>query len=220
MVEFATENGNATGYLALPTSGTGPGVLVLHAWWGLNDVFKQLCDQLAAAGFVAFAPDLYGGAIAETIDEAEGLLQASDPARIGSIAFGALAYLRQLPQVRTAAIGEIGFSMGAYWALLLSTLAPESIAAVVTFYGGGEGDFSRARAAYLGHYAENDPWEPDEAVRELQVAIEDAGRSVTFYTYPGAGHWFFESNRPDAYQAEAAALAWDRTVAFLHHHLP
>lgn len=219
MIEFATEVGKANGYLALPSNGAGPGVLVLHAWWGLNDFFRQLCDRLAAEGFVALAPDLYGGKIAETVDEAERLLQESDSASMQSAALGAIAYLRQLPAVRGAGLGEIGFSMGGYWALLLSTLAPEQVAAAVLFYGNGEGDFTKARAAYQGHFAESDPWEPDEGVRALETALHAAGRAVTFYTYPGAGHWFFESNRPDAYHPEASALAWERTIAFLHEHL-
>ncbi len=219
MIEFDTEAGKAAGYLALPSNGAGPGVLVLHAWWGLNDFFKQLCDRLAAVGFVALAPDLYDGKIAETIDEAERLLQEGDPANMQSTALGAIAYLRQLPAVRGAGLGEIGFSMGGSWAILLSTLAPEQLAAAVIFYGSGGGDFTKARAAYLGHYAEADPWEPDEEVRAMEAALHAAGRAVTFYNYPGAGHWFFESNRPDAYQPEAAALAWERTITFLREHL-
>lgn len=219
MIEFDTEAGKAAGYLALPSNGAGPGVLVLHAWWGLNDFFKQLCDRLAAAGFVALAPDLYNGKIAETIEQAEHLLNQRDSAYMKRAALGAITYLRQLPAVRGAGLGEIGFSMGGSWALLLSTLAPEQIAATVIFYGSGEDDFSKARAAYLGHYAEADPWEPDEEVRATEAALHAAGRAVTFYTYPGTGHWFFESNRPDAYQPEAAALAWERTIAFLREHL-
>jgi carboxymethylenebutenolidase len=219
MIEFDTEAGKGAGYLALPPNGAGPGVLVLHAWWGLNDFFKQLCDRLAAAGFVALAPDLYDGKIAETIDEAERLLKEADSASMQGAALGAMAYLRQLGAVRGAGLGAIGFSMGGWWAVQLSKLAPEQIAAAVIFYGSGEGDFTKARAAYLGHYAEADPWEPDEEVRAMEAALRAAGRAVTFYTYPGAGHWFFESNRPDAYHPEAAALAWERTIAFLREHL-
>src|SRR5262245_15960237 len=59
------------GYLALPQGGKGPGVLVCHAWWGLNQVFTDLCDLLAAKGYVAFAPDLYDGKIVSTIEDAE-----------------------------------------------------------------------------------------------------------------------------------------------------
>jgi carboxymethylenebutenolidase len=109
----------------------------------------------------------------------------------------------------------IGFSMGAGFALQLSTLKPEEITTVVVFYGGGQADFTAAQAAYMGHYAEVDDWEPAEVVRQLEAKLGAADKEVTFYTYPGAGHWFFESNRPDAYNAEAARLAWERTIHFL-----
>jgi carboxymethylenebutenolidase len=86
----------------------------------------------------------------------------------------------------------------------------------VAFYGSGGGDFTAARAAYLGHFAENDDFEPLESVRELETSIREAGREVTFYIYPGTGHWFVEPNRPDVYNAEAADLAWERTLDFLN----
>jgi carboxymethylenebutenolidase len=71
-----------------------------------------------------------------------------------------------------------------------------------------------ARAAYLGHFAENDDFEPLEWVRTLETRIRAAGREVTFHVYPGTGHWFVEPNRPE-YDAAAADLVWDRTLAFL-----
>jgi len=219
MIDLETEAGSGTGYLAVPAGGTGPAVLVLHAWWGLNDVFKQFCEQLAAAGFVAFAPDMFAGKVAETVEEAEQLAQTSDPGYVHSVLHAAVAYLGQHPAVEGSGIGEIGFSFGGYWAILLSTLVPDRIAATVIFYGNGEGDFSKSRAAYLGHFAEADPFEPQEGVDQLERALRAAGREVTFHTYPGTGHWFCEPDRPDAFQPEAAALAWERTVAFLREQL-
>lgn len=109
----------------------------------------------------------------------------------------------------------IGFSLGAYSALDLSAAAPEQIHSVVLFYGTGPAEFSRSRAAYLGHFAENDEYEPLANVDELEAALQQAGRPVTFYRYPGAGHWFFEPDRADAYNEAAANLAWERTLAFL-----
>jgi carboxymethylenebutenolidase len=206
-------------YVALPAQGFGPGVVVLHAWWGFNDFFRQLCDRLAAEGFVVAAPDLYGGATAETIEAAQQLLDRSDEQRMRAAANSAIDYLRDHPAVTGDSIGLIGFSMGGAWALLLSTLCPEDISAVVLFYGNGEGDFAKARAAYLGHFGDPDEWEPIEGVRDLEARLRDAGRDVTLHLYDGAGHWFFESNRPDAFDSQAAELAWERTVAFLHDHL-
>jgi carboxymethylenebutenolidase len=109
----------------------------------------------------------------------------------------------------------IGFSLGAYYALDLAAADPEHIRSVVLFYGSGGGDWSDSRAAYLGHFAGDDPFEPQANVEDLEASLMRAGRPVTFYRYPGTGHWFFEPDRPDAYDEAAANLAWDRTLAFL-----
>jgi carboxymethylenebutenolidase len=203
-------------YLALPGGGSGPGVLVLHAWWGLTPVFTAVCDRLAAAGFVALAPSLYlGGATAASIREAEALRDAHDEStEAKAVALAAVDQLCGLPAVTGAQIGVIGFSLGAYWALHLSQARPDDVAAVVAVYGTDDGDYGTARAAYLGHFAENDDFEPLEWVRTLETRIRAAGREVTFHVYPGTGHWFVEPNRPE-YDAAAADLVWDRTVAFL-----
>lgn len=208
----------APGYLALPPAGTGPGVLVLHAWWGLTGVIKDLCDRLAALGFVAYAPDLYHGQLATTIAEAERLVKAfdSNADRAKAETRAAIDTLLAYSSDQTTGIGVVGFSMGAYYALQLSGDEPERVRAVVLFYGTGDGDFARAQATYLAHFAENDPYEPAEAVAWLTNALTAAGRSATFYHYAGVGHWFFEPDRVDAYNEAAATLAWERTVAFLH----
>ena len=112
-------------------------------------------------------------------------------------------------------LAVIGFSLGAYYALNLSAADPQHIRSVVLFYGTGGVDFSTARAEYLGHFAGDDPYESPSNVAELEESLKAAGRPVTFYTYPGTGHWFFEPDRTDAYNPAAAALAWDRTLAFL-----
>ena len=112
----------------------------------------------------------------------------------------------------------IGFSLGAYYALNLAATNTEHIGSVVLFYGtdGIMGtDFSRSKAAYLGHFAENDEFEPQSNVDTLEESLKRAGRPVTFYRYSGVGHWFFEPDRSQAYNQEAASLAWDRTLAFL-----
>jgi carboxymethylenebutenolidase len=113
----------------------------------------------------------------------------------------------------------IGFSLGASYALDLAAADPEHIRSVVLFYGTGGGDFSTARAAYLGHFAENDAFEPQPNVDDLEESLRRAGRPVTFYRYPGTGHWFFEPDRIEAYNQAAASLAWERTLTFLRHSL-
>lgn len=203
----------AGGYLAVPPSGAGPGVLVLHAWWGLTPFIRELCDRLAAEGFVALAPDLYGGPTAATVEEAQALVDGADGERVRAAALAGLEALRAHPAVSGGRVAALGLSFGAAWGLLLSTLDP-AIAAVVIFYGTYPLDFAPARAAYLGHFAPDDPWEPAEAVAELERALRGAGRELTFHRYPGTAHWFFERDRPE-YDPEAAALAWERTLAFL-----
>jgi carboxymethylenebutenolidase len=203
------------GYLAVPPSGKGKPVLVLHAWWGLNDTIKAFCNRLADSGFVVFAPDLYHGKVTDQIAEAETLGAALDanvsPAR-AEIADAAM-FLKE--RAGDSGIAVIGFSLGAYYALDLSANAPETIRSVVLFYGTGPTDFSKSRADYLGHFAELDEFEPPSNVASLEESLKDAGRPVTFYSYPGTGHWFFEPDRVQVYNPAAASLAWERTIAFL-----
>lgn len=205
------------GFLAIPPSGNGPSLLVLHAWWGLNDTIKAFCTRLAAAGYVAFAPDLYHGKLANTIADAEALAQALDAKQWQAKAdiADAVTFLVQRAGQAEGGIAVIGFSLGAYYALQLSAADPDHIRAVVIFYGTGGTRFSASRAAYLGHFAESDEFEPRENVDYLEQLLTQAGRPVTFYHYPGTGHWFFEPDRPQAYHPMAADLAWDRTLAFL-----
>jgi len=206
------------GYLAIPPSGKGHGVLVLHAWWGLNNTIKAFCNRLTQAGFVVFAPDLYHGKIARTIPEAEAMVKTTDagyPQTKVEMA-QAVRFLDEQTGPADRGMAVIGFSMGAFYALDLSNEDPEHIRSVVVYYGTGAEDFSNSRAAYLGHFAENDPYEPASSVDGLEEMLKSAGRPVTFYRYSGTGHWFAEPDRTDAYDRAAAELAWDRTLSFLN----
>lgn len=204
----------ARAYLAAPEQG-GAGVLVLHAWWGLNPFYKSLCDRFAEAGFVALAPDMFGGQVATTIEEAERLSKMGDAGPTPQIVRAAADALLAQPGRTGATIGIVGFSFGAWYAAQLAAETPDEVAAVVLYYGAVDGDFARSRAAYLAHIGELDNYEPLEYVRQMEQAIRDAGREFTLHVYPQTGHWFVEEDRPDAYQPEAAALAWERTIAFL-----
>jgi carboxymethylenebutenolidase len=209
-------------YLAVPPSGKGAGVLVLHAWWGLNDFFRGFCDRLAQEGFVALAPDLFTGKIARTIPEAQQhLSEWNEEQAVPPIVLPAVEELSQHPAVTGNGLGVVGFSMGGYWSLWLAQQKPDLFRAVTLFYGtnGGGGDFEQSKAAYLGHFAETDPYESAEGIQALEKRLQGDNRPTTFYTYPGTGHWFFEQDRPDAYHAQAAQLAWERTIAFLHNRL-
>jgi carboxymethylenebutenolidase len=219
------------GFLATPAKGSGPGVLVLHAWWGLNHTIKALCNRLADNGFVAFAPDLYHGQVADKIPDAEALMKALNkkPDQAHADVTAAIEFLASRADSSQAGLGVIGFSLGAMHALEISAADPEHIRRVVVYYGNAEGvDFSTSKASYLGHFAQWDDFaesdysdDPERAVRErayidaLEKTIRDAGRPVTFHHYPGTGHWFAEPDRVDAYNEAAANLAWDRTLAFL-----
>ena len=205
------------GYLATPSTRFGPPVLVLHAWWGLNTTIKNICDRLANEGFLVFAPDLYHGKVAETISEAEALGSALDENYLQAkdeIA-EAVKYLCQKAGVTGREVSVVSFSLGAYYALDLAASEPKYIRSVVLFYGSGPVDHGTSLASYLGHFAENDPYEPRENVEELEIELKKAGRPVTIYTYEGTGHWFFEPDREDAYDEEASHLAWKRTLKFL-----
>lgn len=205
------------GFLAVPSTGNGPGVLVLHAWWGLNDTMKAFCTRLAKSGFLAFAPDLYHGVVADNIADAEALGKALDSNYLQAKAEIAEAtlFLNDRGGQTDQGLAVIGFSLGAYYALDLAAADPENIRSVVIFYGTGGDDYSNSRAAYQGHFAEKDEFEPQSNVDNLEESLRGAGRAVTFYRYPDTGHWFFEPDRTQAYNQPAASLAWDRTLAFL-----
>lgn len=213
-VSFDVNGKSANGYLASPTQSDAPGVLVLHAWWGLNQIFKNLCDRLASEGFVAFAPDLNEGRVAKTIDEAKEIMSSLDGQRKYDVAMAALDYLRTQPEVRKEPFALIGFSMGAAWSLVLASERPEDFHKAVLFYGAGEGDFTKIKAEILGHYSDTDEWEDINYVRSMENEMRNAGMKTDFHIYPQMPHWFFEEDRPE-FNPQAADLAWTRTLEFL-----
>jgi carboxymethylenebutenolidase len=206
-------------YLAVPPSGRGPGVLVIHAWWGLNDFFRGVCDRLAGEGFVAAAPDLFEGQVATIPEDARRLRGEPKREPTYKTLIRAIGELRANPAVVGPRIGQIGFSMGGHWALWLSQRPDLPIGATVTYYGARSGDFGNSDAPCLGHFAETDEYVSAAALKKLKKSLEGAGRSAEFHTYPNTSHWFSESDRRDVYDPQAAELAWERTVAFLRQHL-
>jgi carboxymethylenebutenolidase len=196
-----------------------PGVVVLHAWWGLTDDVIAYADRLAGAGFAVLAPDMFGGRIATTIEDAEelsGSIEGSD-APVEGIAVAAVDRLadRLGPD---SGLGVLGFSFGAAYAVAAPTKR-DRLAATVVYYGTYSGSIlSAAKVPVLGHFAENDPYETEEGVAEFEAGLRSAGREAIIYRYPGTGHWFAEPSR-DAYVPAAADRAFDRTIAFLDSHL-
>ena len=193
-------------------AGARAGVVVLHAWWGLNEDVLAYADRLAGHGFAVVAPDMFGGQIATEIPDAERLSAAGDEVA-GGIALAAVDALAERlgPD---APLAVLGFSFGAAHAIAAPS-ERDRLVATVAYYGSYWGDFlARSTAPLLGHFAETDPFEPDENVAALEGAFRDAGREVTIHRYPGTGHWFAEPSR-DAYRPDAAKVALERTLAFL-----
>jgi len=213
-ITFDANGKSATGYLALPAQSDAPGVIVLHAWWGLNSIFKDFCDRLASEGFAAFAPDVNSGRIAKTIDEAKQIMSESDDQRKFDIVTAAPDFLRNQPQVKKERFSIIGFSMGAAWALVLAGKRPADIDKIVMFYGAGEAEYAKLKVDILGHFAEKDEWEDEKYINAMHEDMRAAGLNTEFNVYPGTSHWFFENDRPE-YDPQASDLAWKRTLEFL-----
>lgn len=222
-VTFPSNGATAHGYLALPASGSGPGVVVIQEWWGLTDHVADVANRLAAEGFVALAPDLYGGATTHDPAEADLLMQELPVDRAARELGGAVDYLLGLDAVTSAAVGAVGFCMGGGFVLVLAARQGDKIGAAVPFYGvlGEEyPSFENLTAPLLGHFGEQDQTAGPEQVRELAARIErESGRRPDFRLYP-AGHAFFnDENLLGTYDPEQAARAWEATVAFLREHL-
>jgi carboxymethylenebutenolidase len=220
MGEFDTvESGDKTIrlYSAIDDRPGELGVLVLHPWWGLNDDVVAYADRLAGDGFAVVAPDMFGGQVATTIEDAERLARAADEAAIDAIVLTALDHLAD--RVGSGArLAALGFSFGAHWALW-SPAQRDRVVATVVYYGTtGDSVLTEVSVSVLGHFAESDPYETDEWVAEFERLLRSAGRDVTLHRYPGTGHWFAEPSR-EAYQPDAADLAFERTVAFLRKEL-
>jgi carboxymethylenebutenolidase len=214
-ISFDVNGKSANGYLALPADSNAPGVIVLHAWWGLNDFFKSVCDRLAAEGFVAFAPDLNEGRIANTVDEAKQIMSETQDERKQAIITALVDFMRTRPEVRNEPFSLIGFSMGAAWALELASERPEDIQKIVLFYGIGDAELAKIRAEIIGHFSDVDEWEPMDGIRAMEADMRNAGLNPNFHIYPQMPHWFFEEDRPE-FDPQSAEAAWKRTLEFLH----
>lgn len=208
---------NVPHYIALPKTGKGPGVLILHSWWGLNAFFKNLCDRFADAGFVALAPDLYDGREASTVPAAKKLRSETTASRrvpAYKLLITAIDHLSGHEAATDQRIAIVGFSMGGHWALWLAQRPTLPIASTVVFYAARNGDYRRSQSRFLFHFAEKDEWVSAASVRKMKKTLEAAGKDVACYDYPDTTHWFFESDRQDAFHPSAATLAWERTLSF------
>jgi carboxymethylenebutenolidase len=219
MVEFASNGGTAPGYLATPAGGSGPGVLVIQEYWGLVPHIKDVADRFAAEGFVALAPDLYRGATATEPDEAGKLMMALNLDQAAKDLSGAVSMLQE--RSGRNEIGVVGFCMGGGLALVLGTLRPDAVKAVVPFYGvipwpSAQPDWSKLEAAVQGHYAALDGYFTPAKAQELEKELKDLGKDVQIYVYPDVDHAFFNDTRPEVHSSEASETAWQRTLEHLH----
>lgn len=217
MVSFPSNGKTAEGYLAKPAAGSGPGVVVIQEWWGLNDHIKDVADRFATEGYVALAPDLYHGKITKEPDEAGKLMMSLKMDEAAKDMGGAYDYLRDNSNGN---VGSVGFCMGGGLSLVLATKRPED--ACVIYYGafaGAQPDLSTLACPVQGHYAEHDDWASQDFARRLEGQIKERGLEAEFHIYPGTEHAFFNDTRREVYNEAAARQSWDRTLAFFRKHL-
>ena len=225
-VTFTSNGGTAEGYLALPASGSGPGVIVIQEWWGLVPHIRDVADRFAQAGFVALAPDLYHGIKVDNSepDEAGKLLMGLAMDQAAKDIAGAAGYLADRAETTGDGIGAVGFCMGGSLALWSATLAPQ-VTVAIGFYPALPWERMQPTWSSYGgkaaavHAAEGDGGSSAAGIQAAIAAIENAGGKVEVYDYPGTQHAFFNDTRPDVYDADAAALAWDRTVTLFRDRL-
>lgn len=216
-IEIESGDGAFAAYLAVPAGGSGPGIVVLQEWWGLVPQIRDVCDRLARAGFVALAPDLYRGEATTDPDEAGRLMMELEIERAGRDLVQAVEALRRRPESDGTRVGVIGFCMGGKLALHTACLVPE-IAAVVDCYGVHPNvapDYAACRAKVFGVFAEHDDFISASDVESLTSTLEGAGIEARIKTYPGVQHAFLNEARPDVYDAEKAAQAWQEIDNFL-----
>lgn len=223
--EIVIAETQAPGVLAVPTSGSGPGVIVIQEWWGLVPHIEDVTQRVAEAGFVALAIDFYRGVETTEPDEAEKLMMGLQVADAAADISAAAEYLVQRPEVTGTVLGTIGFCMGGGLSLLAPTVS-DRVGAAVAFYPAMPWpDFSPQWQRYAGKAAEIHTAESDEGwagprIAEYADAIAAAGGHVTIHDYPGSVHAFFNDERPEVFQERNARLAWDRSIAFLRDHCP
>ncbi|HCT57054.1 MAG TPA: dienelactone hydrolase family protein [Gemmatimonas aurantiaca] len=218
MVQYGTVDGAAVrGYLAKPKSAakTGPAIVMVHEWWGINDNIKAMADRYAGEGYTVLAVDLFGGQVATTSDAAMKLYQAG----MANIAKGernvasAVDYLRKNG---ASSVGAVGYCFGGHWALRTGLAGGANVNAVVMYYGApitAAPELSRLKAPVLGLFGGKDTGIPVDSVRAMEAQMKRAGRSVTIQVYPNAGH-AFANPTGQAYDKATADDAWSRTLGF------
>ncbi len=223
MVSFPSNGGEAAGYLTLPAGGTGPGVIVVQEWWGLDSGTKEMADRLAEAGFVALAPDLYHGELAghTEMDRAAELMNQMPADRAGRDMSGAIDHLADHEATTGEGIGVVGFCMGGMLTFVLAALRPDKVKAAVPFYGYPQGDsqpdYSKIEAAIQGHMAEHDDFFGPSGAKHLEAELQALGKDATITVHEGTGHAFMAPHNALGTRDEAKyAEIWPQVTSFLH----
>jgi len=222
MARLHTAAGDTDAYIAPARPSPGAPVLLLHAWWGLNQAMRDLADRLAGDGFTVMAPDLFDGTVLTTIEDAEAFTTSIEqdgggpgglnPDRVTGRVEAALDHLLAQPDVRGDRAAIIALSFGGWYGSHVAATRSE-VAAFVSVYS--DVFDAPGGAVYLGHFAQNDDFiDPARAA----AAAETLSGANAAHLYPGTKHWFFESDRPE-FDAEAAKLAYARTIEFLRANL-
>ena len=186
------------------------GVLVLHAWWGLNDDVRASAARLRREGYEVASPDLFHGRVATSREEAQALSGAVSKdwkSTMGEVE-------EALEKLGADRVAVLAWSMGVWFSWQLAQAHPERIRGVVSYYGYGEFEPGATLPPILGHFAENDEFDSVVDVRAVEQKLVDAKHVAEFHVYPGTKHWFDEPSRPE-YDKAASELAWKRTLAFL-----
>ncbi|HEV2362252.1 MAG TPA: dienelactone hydrolase family protein [Acidimicrobiales bacterium] len=213
MIDFASNGGTADGYLATPSSGSGPGVVVIQEWWGLVPHIKEVCDRFAAAGFTALAPDLYHGEATREPDEAGKMMMGM---RLDQAIKDMSGTVDALGERTGGKVAVVGFCMGGGLALILAATRGDKVAACSSFYGAlpwedAEPDWSGVSGSIALHVGDKDDWAMGFA-NDLAPKLEGLGKEHMSFHYAGTDHAFFNDHRPEVFDRAAAELAWDRTI--------
>ena len=211
-------------YVVRPEADSQGGLLLLHAWWGLNQPMRDLADRLAADGFTVVAADLFDGVVLDTIEDADAHgedEEAMEESYFSKANHGLDALLAAL---QAPTVGIVAFSFGAWYARRVAKERSE-VEALVLFYG-GDGFQVPERSGgghlrYLGHFAGEDPYEEEDpaGVGPFHSRLQELDPLNGAYLYPGAKHWFFEADRRE-FDPEVSRLAYSRTLEFLEQCLP
>ncbi len=221
IVQFPCNGRTGSGYLAVPRSEKGSGVIVIQEWWGLVPHIKDVADRLAREGFVALAPDLYRGETTTSPDRAGKLMMSMRIDEAERDLRGAADFLLQYPGIASSRVGTVGFCMGGALSLYAATKNPK-VGACVVFYGGHPNvkpELPNLRAPLLDFYAGLDTFVKPESVRALEKELTALGKQATVHLYPDVDHGFFNDTRPEVYHKDRAVEAWAEMIGFFKKHL-